>query len=50
MVSAGQGVIKNNTNKMAALYRLVDTGVIMSMMYIATLLYSQNYKTEYFVI
>ena len=50
MVSAGQGVIKNNTNKMAAMYRLVDTGVIMSMMYMATLVYSQSYKTEYFVI
>jgi putative colanic acid biosynthesis UDP-glucose lipid carrier transferase len=50
MVSAGHGVIKNNTNKMAALYRLVDTGVIMSMMYIATLVYAQAYKTEYFVI
>ena len=50
MVSAGHGVIKNNTNKMAALYRLIDTGVIMSMMYIATLVYAQAYKTEYFVI
>lgn len=50
MVSAGQGIIKNNTNKMAAMYRLVDTCVIGTMMLVATLLYSQDYKTEYFII
>jgi putative colanic acid biosynthesis UDP-glucose lipid carrier transferase len=50
MVSAGQGIIKNNTNKMAAMYRLVDTCVIGTMMLVATLLYAQDYKTEYFII
>ncbi|MDG1122994.1 MAG: hypothetical protein P8J70_04995 [Glaciecola sp.] len=46
MVSAGQGIIKNNTNKMAAMYRLVDTCVIGTMMLVATLLYAQDYKTK----
>lgn len=50
MVSAGNGVIKNNTNKMAAMYRLVDTCVVVAMMYLATVVYSQTYKMDYFVI
>ena len=49
MVSVGQGVIKNNTNKMAALYRLVDTLVILAVMGLATLIYSQEYKIDYFL-
>ena len=44
------GMIKDNSNKFAAVYRLIDICIIHISVYIAALLYSQPYSREYFTI
>ena len=44
------GIIKNNSNKLAAVYRLVDIVVINFVLVLAIALYHQEYSREYFVL
>jgi putative colanic acid biosynthesis UDP-glucose lipid carrier transferase len=44
------GVIKNNTNKFAAAYRLIDIMLIQTLLYLSVVLYSQNYTLAYFTL
>jgi putative colanic acid biosynthesis UDP-glucose lipid carrier transferase len=44
------GSVKNNTNKFAAVYRLVDIVLIQSLLYICVAIYSQNYTLSYFTL
>jgi putative colanic acid biosynthesis UDP-glucose lipid carrier transferase len=44
------GSVKNNTNKFAALYRLVDIILIQSLLYLCVVIYSQNYTLSYFTL
>jgi putative colanic acid biosynthesis UDP-glucose lipid carrier transferase len=44
------GMIKDNSNKMAALYRLVDILVINLVLFVAIMTWSQKYTREYFVL
>lgn len=44
------GIVKNNTNKFAAAYRLVDIVVIQLMLYSAVSVYKQDYTTDYFIL
>jgi putative colanic acid biosynthesis UDP-glucose lipid carrier transferase len=50
MTKQQQGMVKNNTNKMAAVYRLVDILLIQALLYICVMLYTQNYNEHYFTI
>ncbi|MFT5297657.1 MAG: putative colanic acid biosynthesis UDP-glucose lipid carrier transferase [Colwellia sp.] len=44
------GSVKNNTNKFAAVYRLVDIVLIQSLLYLCVVIYSQNYTLSYFTL
>jgi putative colanic acid biosynthesis UDP-glucose lipid carrier transferase len=44
------GSVKNNTNKFAAVYRLVDIILIQTLLYLSVLVYSQNYTISYFTL
>ena len=44
------GTIKNNINKFAAVYRLVDICLIQVFLYLSALIYSQNYTLSYFTL
>jgi putative colanic acid biosynthesis UDP-glucose lipid carrier transferase len=44
------GSIKNNINKFAAVYRLVDIILIQSLLYLSVVIYSQNYTLSYFTL
>jgi putative colanic acid biosynthesis UDP-glucose lipid carrier transferase len=44
------GSVKNNTNKFAAVYRLVDIVLIQSLLYLCVVIYSQDYTLSYFTL
>lgn len=44
------GAVKNNTNKFAAAYRLMDIMLIQTLLYLSVVLYSQNYTPAYFTL
>jgi len=44
------GAVKNNTNKFAAIYRLVDIILIQSLLYFCVVMYSQDYTLSYFTL
>jgi putative colanic acid biosynthesis UDP-glucose lipid carrier transferase len=44
------GIVKNNSNKFAAMYRLVDVVAINCILFLATMFYHQEYSREYFVL
>ena len=44
------GMVKNNTNKFAAAYRLVDIAVIQLALYFSVTLYELPYTTDYFIL
>jgi putative colanic acid biosynthesis UDP-glucose lipid carrier transferase len=44
------GSIKNNINKFAAVYRLVDIILIQSLLYLCVVIYSQTYTLSYFTL
>jgi putative colanic acid biosynthesis UDP-glucose lipid carrier transferase len=50
MYTQQSGVIKNNTNKFAAAYRLIDIMLIQTLLYLSVVLYSQNYTLAYFTL
>ncbi|MBU3004328.1 undecaprenyl-phosphate glucose phosphotransferase [Paraglaciecola arctica] len=50
MTKQQHGMVKNNTNKMAALYRLVDIVLIQVILYICVMSYNQAYNEHYFTI
>lgn len=50
MTKQQHGMVKNNTNKMAALYRLVDVVLIQALLYICVMFYTQEYNDHYFTI
>jgi putative colanic acid biosynthesis UDP-glucose lipid carrier transferase len=50
MTNQQQGIVKNNTNKMATLYRLADVIVIQALLYLCVTLYTQNYNHDYFTL
>jgi putative colanic acid biosynthesis UDP-glucose lipid carrier transferase len=45
-----EGIVKNNMNKFAAAYRLVDICLIQGLLYLSVLVYSQNYTMYYFTL
>ncbi|PKG98783.1 undecaprenyl-phosphate glucose phosphotransferase [Paraglaciecola sp. MB-3u-78] len=45
-----EGIVKNNMNKFAAAYRLVDICLIQGLLYLSVLVYSQNYTLYYFTL
>jgi putative colanic acid biosynthesis UDP-glucose lipid carrier transferase len=44
------GSVKNNTNKFAAVYRLVDIILIQSLLYLCVVTYSKGYTLSYFTL
>lgn len=50
MTKQQHGMVKNNTNKMAAAYRLVDIVLIQALLYICVMFYTENYNEHYFTI
>ena len=50
MTNQQQGIVKNNINKMATLYRLVDVIMIQVLLYLCVMLYTQNYNHDYFTL
>jgi len=44
------GAVKNNTNKFAAAYRLMDILSIQTLLYFSVVLYSQDYTLAYFTL
>lgn len=44
------GIIKDNSNKFAALYRLIDISLIFSALFLSSLVYAQNFTLEYFTL
>jgi len=44
------GLIKNNGNKFAAIYRFIDICIIHISVFIAAALYVQSYNREYFLV
>ncbi|WP_133468566.1 undecaprenyl-phosphate glucose phosphotransferase [Paraglaciecola marina] len=44
------GMVKNNTNRLAAAYRLVDVIVIQILLYISVIAYGHNYDEHYFTV
>jgi putative colanic acid biosynthesis UDP-glucose lipid carrier transferase len=50
MTSQKQGMVKNHTNKFAALYRLVDIALIQVCLYVSVMFYTQNYNEHHFTL
>lgn len=50
MINLKRGIIKDNSNKFAAVYRLIDIILIHSSIFLATILYQELYTREYFVL
>ncbi|WP_395341923.1 undecaprenyl-phosphate glucose phosphotransferase [Ningiella sp. W23] len=44
------GIIKDNSNTFGSVYRLVDICIIHASIYLATLMYQQDYSREYFML
>lgn len=45
-----QGAVKNNINKVAAVYRFVDIVLICSILYLSCLVFSEAYSLKYFTL
>jgi putative colanic acid biosynthesis UDP-glucose lipid carrier transferase len=50
MTNQKHGMVKDNTNKFAALYRLVDIALIQVLLYVCVTLYSKNYNEHHFTL